>query len=312
MLDARTRGDALAQFPFFVSATLDTASGTAGGVAMHSFLSGHQRAVGASADGPSSVGQVSRLFREEMHTSNVSALLPAVSDVRIAVDLAPLCDSSQSSSGPAAAISPPDSFNAVRVLTASQVQALYRTWMPPLHLDMPSHMVLDMLSCTREALEATCCVYGPVLELILHVDGTGGSQVSEGVYGPAAWSFNASCRHEHGLEYLGFTGGMWSLSGPILHSLELRLVAAQYSLIKGSSSISCGDVVVGETWRRIQRLGVHAYFDRVESKANPVDGLSRGRSEGPWQQVLPAKLPKNLEALLREAATNDNGSMPSE
>ena len=50
-----------------------------------------------------------------------------------------------------------------------------------------------------------------MLELILHVDGTGGSQVSEGVYGPAAWSFNASCRHEHGLEYLGFTGGIVEL-----------------------------------------------------------------------------------------------------
>ena len=82
-------------------------------------------------------------------------------------------------------------------------------------------------------------------------------------------------------------------------------VAAQYSLIKGSSSISCGDVVVGETWRRIQRLGVHAYFDRVELKANPVDGLSRGRSDGPWQQVLPAKLPTNLELLLSEAVVSD-------
>ena len=78
-------------------------------------------------------------------------------------------------------------------------------------------------------------------------------------------------------------------------------VAAQYSLIKGSSSITCGDVVVGETWRRIQRLGAHVYFDRVDSKANPVDGLSRGRSEGPWRQVDRARLPDDLEEKLRES-----------
>ena len=82
-------------------------------------------------------------------------------------------------------------------------------------------------------------------------------------------------------------------------------IAAQYSLIKGSSTITCGDVVVGETWKRIQRLGVHAYFDRVESKANPVDGLSRGKAEGPWRQVLKARLPENLQALLAEEVTND-------
>ena len=33
--------------------------------------------------------------------------------------------------------------------------------------------------------------------------------------------------------------------------------------------------------------------------ANPVDGLSRGRFEGPWKQVLRAKLPPNLLQMLR-------------
>ena len=75
-------------------------------------------------------------------------------------------------------------------------------------------------------------------------------------------------------------------------------IAAQYSLIKGSSTITCGDVVVGETWRRIQRLRIHAYLYRVESKANPVDGLSRGVATGPWKQVLKAKLPADLQNLL--------------
>ena len=47
-------------------------------------------------------------------------------------------------------------------------------------------------------------------------------------------------------------------------------VAAQYPLIKGSSSITCGDVVVGETWRRIQSLGIHAYFDRAPNLIQPM------------------------------------------
>ena len=48
-------------------------------------------------------------------------------------------------------------------------------------------------------------------------------------------------------------------------------------------------------------MGIYPYFDRVASKANPVDGLSRGRKEGPWRQIIKAKLPENLEELLREA-----------
>ena len=33
-------------------------------------------------------------------------------------------------------------------------------------------------------------------------------------------------------------------------------------------------------------------------QSNPVDGLSRGRREGPWKQVDLALLPSNLAALL--------------
>ena len=75
-------------------------------------------------------------------------------------------------------------------------------------------------------------------------------------------------------------------------------VAAEYALVKGSSSIRSGDVVVGETWRWIQKLNVAPYFDRVASESNPVDGLSRGRREGPWQRVYKAKLPDDLDRLL--------------
>ena len=79
-------------------------------------------------------------------------------------------------------------------------------------------------------------------------------------------------------------------------------VAAEHSLIKGSSSITSGDVVIGETWRRIHQLNVYAYFDRVMSESNPVDGLSRKRPDGSWKQVLRAKLPPNLEQMLEYEA----------
>ena len=75
-------------------------------------------------------------------------------------------------------------------------------------------------------------------------------------------------------------------------------VGAEYSLAKGSSSTQAGDIVVGETWQRVAELGAIPYFDRVASESNPVDGLSRGRWEGPWRQVIKAKLPANLEKLL--------------
>ena len=63
--------------------------------------------------------------------------------------------------------------------------------------------------------------------------------------------------------------------------------------------------MVGEAWRRIQRLGAHVYFDPVDSKANPVGGLSRGRSEGPWRQVDRARLLEDLEEKLRASVRID-------
>jgi hypothetical protein len=61
--------------------------------------------------------------------------------------------------------------------------------------------------------------------------------------------------------------------------------AAEASLIRGASSSLLGDHIIGLTWSHIQRDRVWAYFDRVESKANPLDGLSRRRFSGPWDGV---------------------------
>ena len=87
-------------------------------------------------------------------------------------------------------------------------------------------------------------------------------------------------------------GSLW------LHFIDN--VASEHSLIKGSSSIASGDVVIGMTWKRIQALDIWAYFDRVASKSNPVDGLSRKKREGPWQRVVQGRLPEELEHVIRE------------
>ena len=47
------------------------------------------------------------------------------------------------------------------------------------------------------------------------------------------------------------------------------------ALVKGSASVTQQDRIVGETWSSIAQLNVLAWFDRVDSKSNPVDGLSR-------------------------------------
>ena len=60
---------------------------------------------------------------------------------------------------------------------------------------------------------------------------------------------------------------------------------AESALIKGSSSNTYGGHVVGLTWQLVHRRCVWPYFDRVASKSNPVDGLSRRQFVGPWERV---------------------------
>ena len=81
--------------------------------------------------------------------------------------------------------------------------------------------------------------------------------------------------------------------------------AAEASLIRGASSSDLGDHVVGLTWATIQKRQLWAYFDRVSSKANPVDGLSRRRFHGPWEGVT--ELPFPLDELAKFAATMPSG-----
>ena len=62
--------------------------------------------------------------------------------------------------------------------------------------------------------------------------------------------------------------------------------------------MASGDVFIGLTWVTAAHLRSRPWFERVESSANPVDGLSRGRLEGPWERGV-AVLPKGLCDLLR-------------
>ena len=70
------------------------------------------------------------------------------------------------------------------------------------------------------------------------------------------------------------------------------------NLVNGSSSVTQGDILIGATWSQIQRLQVFQWFDRVDSKSNPVDGLSRGRLDGPWK-VESLAFPGSLFRALR-------------
>ena len=67
--------------------------------------------------------------------------------------------------------------------------------------------------------------------------------------------------------------------------------AAEAPLVKGSARTDSADHVCGLTWELIMKRMLWPYFDRVESSANPVDGLSRGRMEGPWERVYRGQLP---------------------
>ena len=65
------------------------------------------------------------------------------------------------------------------------------------------------------------------------------------------------------------------------------------ALINGSSSVLQADLIVGETWARVARQKVLPWFDRVDTKANPVDGISRQKFDGPWL-FRPVRFPEEI------------------
>ena len=75
------------------------------------------------------------------------------------------------------------------------------------------------------------------------------------------------------------------------------------ALVKGGSSVHSADVLAAWVSSKVAELGIIPWYDRVDTKSNPVDGLSRGRLEGPWELVklvFPMDLKEQLVAYLDE------------
>ena len=61
------------------------------------------------------------------------------------------------------------------------------------------------------------------------------------------------------------------------------------------------DTLVGMTWYAISRVDTLPWFERVDTKSNPVDGLSRKVLDGPWK-IVDLHFPvSSLEFELRRA-----------
>ena len=54
------------------------------------------------------------------------------------------------------------------------------------------------------------------------------------------------------------------------------------AMVNGSSSVLSQEIITSAAWERIARLRTLPWFDRVDSKSNPVDGLSRKDFSGVW------------------------------
>ena len=63
------------------------------------------------------------------------------------------------------------------------------------------------------------------------------------------------------------------------------------ALVNGSSSVLQAGLIVGETWARVAGQKVLPWFDRVDTKANPVDGISRQEFQG-TSAVPPCHVPR--------------------
>ena len=70
--------------------------------------------------------------------------------------------------------------------------------------------------------------------------------------------------------------------------------SSQFALVRGASSVHAGDVIVGHTWMAIAEKKAKFWCDRVCSKSNPIDGVSRQQWDGPWSRIEKAFLPDTL------------------
>ena len=77
------------------------------------------------------------------------------------------------------------------------------------------------------------------------------------------------------------------------------------AVIKGGSSVHSADLIAAYVAEGCADLGCWSWFDRVDTHANPVDGLSRGNMSGDWKLIrlqFPPALRLALKAYLDEPA----------
>ena len=83
--------------------------------------------------------------------------------------------------------------------------------------------------------------------------------------------------------------------------LRRGLVLRRGLMRRRDSRVSATDTIVGLTWRKIAKINACPWFDRVDTKSNPVDGLSRGDLNGNWD-IVPLVFPgAELSAAFRRA-----------
>ena len=84
-------------------------------------------------------------------------------------------------------------------------------------------------------------------------------------------------------------------------------------MVNGSSFIFSQEImIILSAWERVARLGTLAWFGSVDSKANPVDGLSRKDFSGKWQWKkvrFPHTVIMELEEMLSLKSWYDSGPM---
>ena len=96
-------------------------------------------------------------------------------------------------------------YNSVPIPTAAEIGMLLCPWFPDL---TRSHIALDLLPTTHEALQQAS---GSILRtghVDIHVDGSGGGKCVDGTTGPAAWSFNVVEVRPHEKAYVRWAGGL--------------------------------------------------------------------------------------------------------
>ena len=97
---------------------------------------------------------------------------------------------------------------------------------------------------------------------------------------------------------------------PWIHFIDNA--GAQQALIRGSSNSLNGDIIAGETWNYVRRIGCWLWVERVASASNPIDGVSRKEwkcdpgipHQHRWSSVRRTKIP---EVILKKFALETRG-----